>query len=291
MCHADGESPGQRRPICDRSGHGESRGRRWQVKSKEPHHEAQDACRRRRWRHSRPQDRSPSRRAPRSKAKTLQGVVFGGVTAQDYPGRHRAVEDRRQVVTATIGLDLKCQAPAGHHDPGRRHEEPRGQRRRQVRRRAARHARSPPTPRSGIPPFDVSAKLTGTVNKARTRIKGTWQRKVVIYDPTDPTGVADPRHLRQRRLKYTAKQLDASAVAQLAARASRGTSRSAGSERAARSSYSRRAASSRVMKTWSAFSARARPSRAARGRTAGERHHRAHVARARRPRSAGSAAS
>ena len=77
---------------------------------------------------------------------------------------------------------------AGHHDPRRRQEHP-GEREGQVQRRAAR-TRIPASPATGIPALDISAKLTGTVNKARTRIKGTWQRKVVIYDPNDPTGVA-----------------------------------------------------------------------------------------------------
>ena len=101
--------------------------------------------------------------------------------------------------------------------------------------------------------------------------------------PRRPDGAADPRHLRHGRREYTRQELDAAARSLSPPgrpRVSRAGPRAApGSERAARSSYSRRAASSRVMKTWSAFSARARPSRAARGSIAGERHHRAHVAR------------
>jgi hypothetical protein len=47
-------------------------------------------------------------------------------------------------------------------------------------------------PATGVPALDISAKLTGRVNKARTQIKGTWQRRIVIYEMADPTGVAAP---------------------------------------------------------------------------------------------------
>jgi hypothetical protein len=56
-----------------------------------------------------------------------------------------------------------------------------------------------------VPAIDVSASLTGTVNKARTQIKGTWQRKVVIYNPADPTGVAILDTCDTGVLRYTAK--------------------------------------------------------------------------------------
>lgn len=130
-----------------------------------------------------------------SRAKVTQGVVFGGfltqvvdgVTQPSYPIAIELSATGRKVVKAAIGMDLKCQTPGDITIPDYAEnlavsaagkfsfEQP-------VTRIPADAARS-------IPPFDISAKFTGTVNKAKTRIKGTWQRKIVIYDPTGATVV------------------------------------------------------------------------------------------------------
>lgn len=116
------------------------------------------------------------------------GTVFGGVTAQDYPVVIQLSKTGRKVVRADIGLDLKCQMPPDITIPD-------GVKNIPVSAKGKFGAEQPVTripadPAAGVPALDISAKLTGTVNKARTRIKGTWQRKVIIYNPADPTGVA-----------------------------------------------------------------------------------------------------
>jgi hypothetical protein len=123
-----------------------------------------------------------------ARAATTPHVVFGTVTTQGYPIVIKLSKSGRLVVRATIGLDLVCQKPPNITIPddvtrisvsatGRFSAE-----------QPVTHIAADPT--TMVPALDVSAKLTGRVNKARTEIKGTWQRKIVIYDPADPTGAA-----------------------------------------------------------------------------------------------------
>jgi hypothetical protein len=113
-------------------------------------------------------------------------TVFGGVTAQDFPVVIQLSKTGRKVVRADIGLDLQCQLPPNITIPDGVKNIPVSA--------AGKFTAEQPVTRvpaeNGIPALDISAKLTGAVNRARTRIKGTWQRKVVIYDPNDPTGTA-----------------------------------------------------------------------------------------------------
>ncbi len=123
-----------------------------------------------------------------STSTTARGVVYGAVTSQGYPVVIKLSKTGRKVVRATIGLDLKCQIPPDITIPDDVKDIPVS--------RAGRFTaeqpltRIPADPAAGTPAIDVSAKLTGQVNKRRTQVKGTWQRKVVIYNPADPTGVA-----------------------------------------------------------------------------------------------------
>ncbi len=135
------------------------------------------------------------------------GTVFGGVTAQDFPVVIQLNKTGRQLVRATIGLDLKCQMPPDITIPDDV-TPPKGG---TIPIKAGKFtAEQPPTvvdadPVNGVPKLEVSAKLTGRVNKARTQIKGTWQRKVVIYSPADPTGATVLDTCDTGVLSYTAK--------------------------------------------------------------------------------------
>ncbi len=138
-----------------------------------------------------------------SSAKAAKGVVYGAVTSQGFPVVIQLSKTGRQVVRAAIGLDLKCQIPPDITIPDEVTKVP-------VTAAGKFSAEQPVTripadPATGAPAIDVSAKLTGTVNKARTQIKGTWQRKVVIYNPADPTGAAILDTCETGVLSYTAK--------------------------------------------------------------------------------------
>lgn len=123
-----------------------------------------------------------------SPAKVTQGVVFGAVTKQGYPVTIELSATGRKVVRATIGMELTCGMPPNIDIPDDVKNIP-------VSASGLFKASQPETtipadPTTGAPKLVVSASLTGRVNKARTQIKGTWQRKIVIYNPADPTGVA-----------------------------------------------------------------------------------------------------
>jgi hypothetical protein len=138
-----------------------------------------------------------------AQAATLTHTVFGGVTAQDYPVVIQLSKTAKKVVRADIGLDLKCGMPPDITIPDGVKDVPVSA--------AGKFAaeqpvtRIPADPALGVPAFDVSAKLTGRVNKARTQIKGTWQRKVVIYNPADPTGAGILDTCDTGPLNFTAK--------------------------------------------------------------------------------------
>jgi hypothetical protein len=131
------------------------------------------------------------------------GTVFGGVTAQDYPVVIQMSKTFRKVVRADIGLDLACQMPPDITIPD-------GVKNISVSRTGSFAAEQPVTrvpadPVAGVPALDISARLTGKINKAHTSIKGTWQRKVVIYNPADPTATQVLDSCDTGVLHYTAK--------------------------------------------------------------------------------------
>lgn len=125
-----------------------------------------------------------------SRAKPTSGVVYGGVlsvveSGVSVPGFPVLIElskTGRKVVRASIGLDLKCQMPGSITIPDFVDNLP-------VSSAGKFRAEQPLThldanPAQELPPLDISAKITGTVNRTRTKIKGTWQRRIVIYDAT-----------------------------------------------------------------------------------------------------------
>lgn len=138
-----------------------------------------------------------------SRAKTTQGVVFGAVTSQGFPVVIQLSKTGRQVVRATIGLELKCQVPPDVTIPDDVTRIPVSAAGKFTAEQPV--TRIPADPVNQVPALDISGKLTGTVNKARTQVRGTWQRKVVIYDPTDPTGVKVLDTCDTGILSFTAK--------------------------------------------------------------------------------------
>jgi hypothetical protein len=120
-----------------------------------------------------------------SKAKVAQSFVYGGVTATGYPVVIRLSRNGKQVVRATIGLELKCQTPGDLTLPddftklaitGGKFGASYGPQ------------EVPGDPATGVSKIVISGSITGRVNKAHSQIKGTWSQKVVAYSAADPTG-------------------------------------------------------------------------------------------------------
>jgi hypothetical protein len=138
----------------------------------------------------------------KTSAKVVQGVVYGGFTAQDYPVVLELSKTGRQVVKASIVMDLKCNVPPDASLPDSYTKLPISAAGKFS--YTAPVTRIPASPKS--PALDVSGMITGQVDKAKTRIKGTWQLKVVAYDPMDPTGVAVLDSCDSGVLHYAARQ-------------------------------------------------------------------------------------
>jgi hypothetical protein len=121
-----------------------------------------------------------------SKKKIAQGYFYGGITAAGYPVVIQLSKTGKKVVQATIGIELKCQTPgdvtlpdsfknlpisaAGKFSYTYGPEEVVGD------------------PATGVSKIQVSGYITGTVNRAKTRVKGTWNQKIVAFSAADPTG-------------------------------------------------------------------------------------------------------
>jgi hypothetical protein len=125
-------------------------------------------------------------------SRVTQGVVYGAVTSQGYPVVIKLSKTGRKVVRATVGIDLKCQVPPDITLPDDVKDIAVSAAGKFTATQAPERITTPADPATGTPAItlEVSAKLTGQVNRRRTQIKGTWQRKIVIFNPADPTGVA-----------------------------------------------------------------------------------------------------
>jgi hypothetical protein len=140
-----------------------------------------------------------------AKSKTLTDVVFGGVTAQDYPVVIELSKSAKKVVKATIGIELKCAAPGGDITvPDVFKDLPISS--------TGKFSYSygpqevPSTdPTSPVSKVILSGSITGKLNKARTKITGTWNAKIIAISAADPTGNTILDTCDSGSLKYTAK--------------------------------------------------------------------------------------
>lgn len=138
-----------------------------------------------------------------SKARISQGYVYGGVTASGYPVVIKLSRTGKQVVRATMGLELKCQTPGDLTLPDYFEKLPIVGGRFGVTYGPQEIAGDPAT---GISKIVVSGSITGQVNKKLTRIKGTWSQTVVAYSSADPTGATVLDTCTTGVISYTADQ-------------------------------------------------------------------------------------
>lgn len=118
--------------------------------------------------------------------KKASAVVFGDVTSQGYPVVVELSKSGKKVVRAAIGLELVCQMPPDITLSDAFTNMKIAKSGRFADALPVTHVAADPS--IDLPAIDVSASISGRVNAARTTIKGTWTRKVVLFDPADPTG-------------------------------------------------------------------------------------------------------
>jgi hypothetical protein len=113
---------------------------------------------------------------PRAAVAAVSGSVFGGLTSQGWPVVIELNKTGTQVVHATIGLRLTCTSGAIaslHDDYGKV---------------ALKHGRfsgsfGPVTERNQDgTTTDFEGSLSGTLNKAHTKMSGKWQYKGTDHD-------------------------------------------------------------------------------------------------------------
>lgn len=146
--------------------------------------------------------------ASASKSSVARGVVFGGVTGavgdlQGYPVVLELNKAGTKVVKANIVLDLACQMPPNATGLGDSYKNI------PIKKGAFASSfgpeRIPANPTAGTPALDVSGSIAGRVNKARTKITGTWALKLVAYNPADPTGTTVLDTCDSGNVKYSLK--------------------------------------------------------------------------------------
>jgi hypothetical protein len=146
--------------------------------------------------------------ASASKSAVAKGVVFGGVTGavgdlQGYPIVLELNKAGTRVVKANVVLDLGCQMPPNITGLGD------GYSNIPIKKGAFTAAfgpeRIPANPTAGTPALDTSGTIKGRVNKARTKITGTWSYKVIAYNPADPTGATVLDTCDSGNVKYSLK--------------------------------------------------------------------------------------
>lgn len=111
----------------------------------------------------------------RSAAAT--GVVYGGRTPQGWPVVIEFTKNQRRVVQAVIGLGLRC-APGdfAYYSDWFRNL-------RVNTKRKFRASYGPDTVRNDDgTTTDYEGSMSGALNRARSRVSGTWRMKVTYYD-------------------------------------------------------------------------------------------------------------
>lgn len=104
------------------------------------------------------------------------GVVFGGLTAQQWPVMVELSKNGRQVVRAASGLRLNCTSGGFYNVPDR-------YARLTVKNRKFSFRFGPTTERNADgTTTDFEGSISGSINKARSKVSGRWQLKATEHD-------------------------------------------------------------------------------------------------------------
>ena len=113
----------------------------------------------------------------RAQSSAAAGLVYGGQTSQGWPVVIEVSKDRRRVARATAALHLACSDGAFGRLPDRY----RGLR---VNKRRKFSASFGPTPiqQDDGTTSDFQGSISGTFNRARSRVSGTWRLQITDHD-------------------------------------------------------------------------------------------------------------
>jgi hypothetical protein len=115
-------------------------------------------------------------RMSRARAAATTGAVYGGFSAQDYPVVVEMNKSRRRVVRIGIGIRLECTS-GGVFTVADRYGDVKADKRGRFK-----SSFSDTNRNDDGTTFDREGSVSGTLNKARTKITGKWTLKVTDRD-------------------------------------------------------------------------------------------------------------
>jgi hypothetical protein len=110
------------------------------------------------------------------KTRASSGAFFGGFTAQNFPVVVEMNKSRKRVVHIGVGLRATCTSGAMFFAPDRYQDL-------KVSKKGRFSSAFADTERNDDgTTTDFSGSITGSINKAQTKVKGTWTWKAVDHD-------------------------------------------------------------------------------------------------------------
>jgi hypothetical protein len=120
---------------------------------------------------------SPHDDGPSARSAGATGVVYGGRTSQDWPVVIELTRNRRRVAQAVIGLRMTCTSGGTVSLPDRYVNMD------ITRKRRFRASFGPDTVRnSDGTTSDFEGSISGTLNRARSKVSGRWHFRITDYD-------------------------------------------------------------------------------------------------------------
>lgn len=133
---------------------------------------------------------------PRAARSAVAGVVYGGVTPQRWPVVVEVSRNRRQVVGANVGLDLKCTSGDSFSDTDSFIKL-------RINKRRFSSTSGPITTRNPDgSTTDFADSVRGTANAAGTKMSGTWELTETFFN----AGGAVTDTCKSGTVRWTAKQ-------------------------------------------------------------------------------------
>ena len=134
---------------------------------------------------------------PSARGSAAAGLVYGGQTSQGWPVVIQLTKNRRQVALATTGLHLTCTDGVFGRLADRYARLPVNKRRKFSASFGPTHVRQDDGTIS-----DFSGSISGTFNRARSKVSGRWRLQVTEHDASG----AETHTCDSGNVRWSAKQ-------------------------------------------------------------------------------------
>ena len=120
---------------------------------------------------------SSSSRSLSARSASATGVMFGGVTPQGWPVLIELNKNRRRVVQAVVGITLPCRSGEFWF-----YQDPYDDLALNRKRRFSASFGPDTTRNDDGTTSDLEGSMSGRLNRARSKVSGTWRLKLTLYD-------------------------------------------------------------------------------------------------------------